>query len=160
MIKKRIMASIDEDICDYIYANYKVHKNTMSQFIEQMLRDYKTRDEKTRGVSKQPETDEEKLLAIVDQMGRLNEENQVKFDAIKSILPESLEDPSKESQIKPFVDAIWRMIVAHNGSIEFHRKIVAISHDDLQKYEELNRLYLEKEQLEARLMSSASTSSV
>lgn len=97
-----------------------------------------------------PEKDkplEEQIAAIVENMGQLNEDFHFKFDALRSIMPDDLLTPLEESEVKPFMDALWNIIEGKNGCVIYRRKAVALSRKDLAEYERLLRFFVHKVEL-------------
>ncbi len=121
---------------------------TMSKFIMYLIEEYKAKLESKEPSSNAPKTDKERFDAIVEEIGKMNEENHVKFEVIRLIIPGNIErPPEKESEVEPFIRAIWEEVVRREGHYKYRNKEVAISRADLKKYARLNRLVIEKDEL-------------
>ncbi len=160
-MNRRMDVPLDETRYELISSNYKsLNYSTMSKLvlaaIDEFLAKYLSKE------VQEPKTDEAKLAAIVGKMGRIREENHAKFVAITGLRKAAhLKRPSTESEIKSTIEVIWKAVVQKGGVIKRNRKAVAITLDDLKKYEMLCRMEIEKDILDPSTQApSASTSSV
>ena len=143
-----------------ISSNYKaLNYSTMSKLILAAIDEFLAKHLSKEALQEVPKTDEERLAFIVEEMGRLNEENQIKFQAVRKIIPKGTPRPLKESEIEPFMLKIRNAVNKHNGCAKVGRKVVSISREDLERYAKLNRLDIEKNALQASLQACAPISS-
>src|SRR5487761_422988 len=128
---KRLEVTLDEARYQAISSNYKSwNYNTMSKLILAAIDEFLAKRLSKEALQTAPKTDEEKLDSILTQIGRLNEENYVKFQAIRDTIPNDRDDPSKESEIESFIDMIWKEVISHDGCPSYRNKAVAITRED------------------------------
>ncbi len=156
---KRLEVTLDEARYQAISSNYKSwNYNTMSKLILAAIDEFLAKRLSKEALQTTPKTDEEKLESILTQIGKLNEENYVKFQAIRDTIPDDRDDPSEESEIEPFIDLIWKEVVSNDGCLPYRNKEVAITREDLAKFALKQRLGIEKDKLEASMQASAPSS--
>ncbi len=158
---KSFNLSLDDLTYKKIREEYKsqYHFPTVSKYVVAMRNEYVSNHAPKDGQKDPPKTDEERLAFAVEEMGRLNEDNQIKFQAVRKMIPEGTPRPLKESEIEPFMLKIRNAVNKHNGCAMVGRKVVSISREDLERYAKLNRLDIEKNALEASLQACAPISS-
>ena len=155
---QRMSITLDDGAYSFISENYRtLGYPTMSRFILKMIEEYRTRyDAKHPSESKkEPVTDRERLIAVIEKLGKTREENHVKFQVISSLAPKDLDPPKKESEVERILNKLWDQVVEKNGYGVYANKAIPITWDDLQTFGQFWRLRIEKNKLVERIKALA-----
>jgi len=154
---KRITIRFDLEIWEWLENNHRAngHSNP-AKFANSIISQYvKSKIQPEEPVQEVPLTPEEEVDKIVEEIGKLNEQYNDKFEAIRSLIPKDAPNIQTLEDLKKRANIIWTKVKEKNGYVRAERnKVVPISKNDLKCYELLCELHVRKRELE-KVMSVA-----
>jgi hypothetical protein len=125
----------------------------LSKYVAFIVDEYvKTKKPAPEPSPQRPLTPEQEIDKIGEEMGRLNEQYDEKFEAIRSLIPREFPVVQTDDDLKQQTKVVWKVLLDRNCFVRGARnKAVAISKEDVGCYERLGTLHLKKMELTKNL---------
>ena len=153
----RYTLRLRDDAMNWLQNNYRANGHqTISKFIDSILSEYiKGKTPSMETTADGPLTPHQEVDKIVEKIGKLTQQYDEKFEAMRSMVPKDAPKLQTLEDVKKRVDFIWMKVIDKNGFVRGDRnEVVPLSKNDVRCYESLCQLQLRKLELQ-KVISAA-----